>query len=68
MRANKGKDSKGEDMPIDTELVPEADDGREDDLFCLGDLLNIMQALQDCMDEEGTVAAWFAAKAGEPKS
>ncbi len=63
VRADEAEESKEEDALPDPELVPEEDEGKDDNLFHLGDLLNDMQALQARMDKEGTTAAQFAAKA-----
>jgi hypothetical protein len=54
------------------DLDPEADKAKddkfvEDDLFCLGNLLDGMQALQARTNKDGTTASCFAAQAGERK-
>jgi hypothetical protein len=72
VRADGAEDSKGEDPPAGTDLDPEVDKAEdnkfvEDDLFCLGNLLNGMRALQARTDKDGTTASRFAAQAGEPK-
>jgi hypothetical protein len=72
VRVDGVEDSKGEDPLARTDSYPEADKAKdnkfvEDDLFCLGNLLNGMQALQACMDEDGTTASHFAVQAGEPE-
>ncbi len=72
VRANGAEDSEAKDPPAGTDLDPEADKAKdnkfvEDNLFCLGNLLDGTQALQAHTDKDGTTASCFVAQAGKPK-